>query len=329
MRVSEKKEREQKLEEKINRELEREPAPTGSVDQSFEKKIEREIDRDIIKAARVVQRNEITEHLVYTRLAELCKDPHNADVLRTVGNEELGHARYWQEKTGEDSKPNRFKLFWTVFKARIFGLTFTLKQMEKNEGRAQKAYAQLIAYFPEAQQIKDDEEAHEHALLNMLDEELLRFMGSIVLGLNDALVELTGALAGFTLALGEPKLVSLAGLVTGISAAFSMAASDFLSSRAENDPRAAKSALYTGLAYLITVVFLIAPFLLIGNPFTALMITLAIAVLSIYQFNYYLATAKDLNFTRRFLEMAGISLGVAALSFGIGYVLKNVLGIEA
>jgi len=154
-------------------------------------------------------------------------------------------------------------------------------------------------------------------------------MGSIVLGLNDALVELTGALAGFTLALRDTKLISLAGLVTGISAAFSMAASDYLSSRAEGDPRAKKSALYTGMAYLLTVAALIAPYLLIEAAAAALAVTLATAVLIIAGFNYYLATAKDLDFKRRFLEMAAISLGVAAFSFLLGYLLKELLGVDA
>jgi VIT1/CCC1 family predicted Fe2+/Mn2+ transporter len=285
------------------------------------------LDKKIFKAALAVQRNEVTEHLVYTRLAKLCKNPHNAQILRTVGKDELAHSNYWKEQTGIQIKPNRFKAFRTILSARIFGLTFTLKRMEKNEGAAQKVYEKLIEHFPEAKKIRDDEEAHEKELLNMLDEELLKYVGSIVLGLNDALVELTGALAGFTLALGKTKLISLAGLVTGISAAFSMAASDYLAERSENNPRAGKSALYTGTAYIITVVFLILPFLLLDNPFLALAITLTAAVLIIFLFTYYISTAKDLNFTRRFLEMIFISLGVAAMSFGVGYVFKNILDV--
>jgi VIT1/CCC1 family predicted Fe2+/Mn2+ transporter len=107
-----------------------------------------------------------------------------------------------------------------------------------------------------------------------------------------------------------------------------MAASDYLSGKAEGDPRAAKSALYTGGAYIITVALLILPFLLLPNKFAALAITLSVAVLIIFVFNYYLATARELNFIRRFLEMACISLGVAALSFGVSFILKNALGVE-
>jgi VIT1/CCC1 family predicted Fe2+/Mn2+ transporter len=46
-----------------------------------------------------------------------------------------------------------------------------------------------------------DENQHESALLQLLDEEQLRYTGSMVLDLNDAQVELTGALAGLTLSL--------------------------------------------------------------------------------------------------------------------------------
>jgi VIT1/CCC1 family predicted Fe2+/Mn2+ transporter len=284
-------------------------------------------DQKIAKAALAVQQNEVTEHLVYTRLAAICRNPRNAEVLRSVGEEEFDHFRYWKSKTGVDIQPNRVKAFFTVVLARIFGLTFCLKQMEKNEGVARKTYDELAAYFPEAKKISDDEAEHEQKMLNLLDEELLRYIGSVVLGLNDALVELTGALAGFTLALGETRLISLAGLVTGISAAFSMGASDYLSGKAEGNLRAAKSALYTGGAYIITVVLLILPFLLLSNKFFALAITLSIAIFIIFIFNYYLSVAKEFNFTRRFLEMALISLGVAALSFGVGFVLKHALEV--
>ncbi len=281
------------------------------------------------KAAIAAARLEITEHLVYARLAAGCKDEHNAAVLRQISAEEKKHAEYWESKTGVEAKPLRLRLFRVVLLAKLLGLTFVLKQMERNEGTASRRYAGLSSAFPETARLSAEEGAHEKSLLGMLDEERLQYVGSVVLGLNDALVELTGALAGFTLALADTKIISLAGLVTGISAAFSMAASDYLSSKAENDPRAAKSALYTGVAYFFTVILLILPFLLLTTKLAALAITLATAVLIIFCFNYYISVAKELDFKRRFLEMTFISLGVAAFSFFIGFILKGVLGVDA
>jgi len=45
-------------------------------------------------------------------------------------------------------------------------------------------------------------------------------------------------------------------------------------------------------------------------------------------FNFYISVAKGLNFKKRFLEMAGLSMSVAGLSFVIGRVLKAVFGVE-
>jgi VIT1/CCC1 family predicted Fe2+/Mn2+ transporter len=280
------------------------------------------------KAALLAQRAEITECLVYERLATKVGG-ENGKTLARIAECERRHYEFWKQRTGADVAPSRPRAAWIGFLARTLGLTFALKLMEHGEGRAEKAYAALAASVPGAEGLGAEEDEHERQILAMLDEERLNYMGSIVLGLNDALVELTGALAGFTLALRDTKLISLAGLVTGISAAFSMAASDYLSSRAEGDPRAKKSALYTGMAYLLTVAALIAPYLLIEAAAAALAVTLATAVLIIAGFNYYLATAKDLDFKRRFLEMAAISLGVAAFSFLLGYLLKELLGVDA
>ena len=279
-------------------------------------------------AALEVQRKEITEYHIYSRLADLCKDPHNAGVLRSVGEEEKSHALYWQEKTGVEVQPFRFTVFWYTLKARVLGLTFTLKQMEKREGTASRSYMELVKIFPAADGIAQEEAAHERKLLDMLDEERLHYAGSVVLGLNDALVELTGSLAGFTLALGSTRLISLAGLITGVSASFSMTASEYISRRAEDDPQALKSAVYTGAAYITTVALLILPFLLVTGKFAALAITLAMAVLIILVFNYYLATAKNLDFKKRFAEMCIISLMVASLSFGVGFIVSRVLGVD-
>jgi VIT1/CCC1 family predicted Fe2+/Mn2+ transporter len=117
--------------------------------------------------------------------------------------------------------------------------------------------------------------------------------------------------------------------VTGIAAALSMGASEYLSTKAEeSEQEPVRAALYTGVAYVGAVVLLILPYLLLDDLYLCLASSLAVAVAIIAAFNYYISVARDLPFRRRFLEMAGLSLGVAALSFGIGYVLRAALGVE-
>ena len=283
-----------------------------------------------LQAVATAQRNEITEHAIYTRLAARMRkrDPHNAQVLARIAEAELGHYHFWMKHTGRETAPGRLKAAMYYWVARLFGLTFAVKRMERGEARAQVAYARIAREIPEAGRIVEDEDRHEKELLAMLDEELLRYVGSIVLGLNDALVELTGALAGFTFAMQNTRLIALAGLITGIAASFSMAASEYLSQRSEGAANPLKSALYTGVAYVFTVLLLILPYLLLSNYLLCLAITMALAILVILVFNYYISVAQDLPFRRRFLEMAAISLGVAAITFGIGWLIRVFLGIE-
>jgi len=145
-------------------------------------------------------------------------------------------------------------------------------------------------------------------------------------------VELTGALAGFTLSIQNSKIIAILGLITGISASLSMAASEYLSTKSDPDPeeqkRAGKSALYTGVAYILTVIALIAPYFLIESYIYSLIMTIFVALVIIFVFNYYISIANDYNFKKRFIEMAAISIGVAALSFIIGYLVKTFLGFE-
>jgi VIT1/CCC1 family predicted Fe2+/Mn2+ transporter len=105
--------------------------------------------------------------------------------------------------------------------------------MEKVEGKAEAIYEEISKYVPAAIDIEKDEKEHERKLINLIGEERLKYVGSMVLGLNDALVELTGALAGFTLAFRNTRLIAMAGFITGIAASLSMAASEYLSTKSE------------------------------------------------------------------------------------------------
>ena len=278
------------------------------------------------------QRNEITEYTIYSRLAEKTKDPHNRQVLKAIAEDELRHYQIWKSITKREANP---KLPWVrlyVFIASLFGLSFGLKLMEKGEELAQYVYGRLQKNFPEIGPAIKDEQKHEEDILNMLEEERLEYAGSIVLGLNDALVELTGALAGLTLALQNGKIIAVIGLITGIAASMSMSASGYLSSREEkdrgSDKSPMKSALYTGIAYIITVILLILPYLIIQSLYAALIAMVLIATLIIAGYTFYITTAKSIPFWSRFREMAVISLAVTVISFAIGWTIRNLFDVE-
>lgn len=300
----------------------------------MKKKVVNEDLKNLSKMALIIikkmQQNEITESVIYEEIAKFAKGEENKKTLQRLAKEEKAHYEIWKSYTGIEMQPEKIKVFKYKWIARIFGFTFAIKLMENGEVGAQKEYNLIKDEVPESVSIMQQEEEHESSLIEMLDEERLQYIGSMVLGMNDALVELTGSLAGFTFAMQNTKLIALAGLIIGISATFSMASSEFLAAKSEGRNDALKSCSYTGVAYLITVVLLILPYLLLGNAqyILALALMMLTVILIIAVFTYYISVAQGENFKTRFSEMALISVGVAVLSFAVGALAKRFLGVE-
>jgi VIT1/CCC1 family predicted Fe2+/Mn2+ transporter len=276
------------------------------------------------------QKTELNDSLLYENIAKRQKEESNKTVLMTLARSERRHYDIWKSYTGREARPNLPQLYWHIFLCRILGATFTVKFLEKNEYAVTESYRLLVKEIPEIPAIIAEEEEHENRLMAMIDEERLHYAGAMVLGLNDALVELTGTIAGLTFALASARLTALSGIITGISATLSMAASNYLAERADGNQKALKSSVYTGTAYLVTVTLMVLPYLLLPDAMyiAAFAAMLIIAALIIFTFNFYLAVAQSLSFWRRFGEMAVISLSVAAVSFVIGLLAKSLLGIE-
>jgi len=288
-----------------------------------------QLSEDIRRKVILFQQTEITEYHIYKRLARRIKSRENAKILDQIAEDELRHYNGWKQYSGKEVQPRWLFVWFYYFVSLIFGFTFGVKLMEQGEETAQGNYEAVANEIPEAAKYQHEENVHEEQLINMLDEERLQYAGSVVLGLNDALVELTGALAGLTLALQNVKLIALSGLITGIAASLSMAASEYLSTRSEQtDKHPVRAAIYTGIAYIFTVTLLVLPYLLFENYYLDLVIALTTAVIIIAVFNYYISVAKGESFRERFVEMAGLSLGVATFSFIIGYFIRIWLGIE-
>mgnify|MGYP000844852623 CR=1 FL=1 len=277
-----------------------------------------------------IQQKEVTEQAIYMNLSKRVKKQSDRELLQNISKEEGQHAKLWGEYTGKNPKPKSLKVLLYSLLSIVFGYTFVIKVMEKNEGISKETYNQLAKEVPIASKIYLDEQRHERALIDMLDEDRLQYVGSMVLGLNDALVELTGTLAGLSFAMQNNRLVALSGLITGISATLSMASSEYLSARSEGNADAKKSALYTGVMYIFAVILLVLPYILFPKDkyMAALITMLFIVVFIILAFTYYISVAKDLPFKKRFLEMATISISVAVLSFVIGIFVKQFLGID-
>lgn len=286
-----------------------------------------EDERNLLKT---FQKDELTSALLYSKIAKRVKDKENKSILLRIATEEEAHAHIWQQYTKKELKPNFFKVLFYQFVSYVLGYTFVIKILETHEYKGINALQEIKEKFPEVAYIISQEETHEKELISMLNEERLNYIGAMVLGLNDALVELTGCIAGLTFVLMNTKLIALAGIITGVAATLSMAASNYLAEKANGNKKALVASLYTGIAYLITVVFLTLPYLLFSNHLflVALITMLCIVIFLIFIFSAYISIVKSERIAPRFYEMAGISLSVALISFLIGLGAKIFFGLE-
>jgi len=273
------------------------------------------------------QRDEITSYYTYMKISERLSG-ENRELIERIAEDELRHYEIIRRFTGRDIKPDKVKVFLYSVLSMIFGLTFLVKLMERSEERAQKGYEELLGVSQEFKGIIDDELEHEEKLANMIKEERVEYIGSMILGLSDALVELTGSLAGFSMALQSSKYIAAAGLITGMAASLSMSASEYLSRKSELRGNPFRGAFYTGITYITVVIFLVLPFLLMEDILSALLSMLSFASIMIILFSVYLAIIKERSIMRSTLEMLLISLGVAALSYIIGIAARGILGLS-
>ncbi|MBF0483136.1 MAG: VIT1/CCC1 transporter family protein [Candidatus Omnitrophica bacterium] len=288
------------------------------------------MDLELKSKILLAQKNEITEHLVYKKLAVIVNKKEHAAILEKISKEELEHYNIFKGLTGDEVGPDNFKVNFYVFMAKMCGLNFVLRFMENQESGAEKFYGQLSGVLaPTLGKIIADEKKHEEGLLDLIDEDSLKYVSSVILGLNDAIVELTAMLAGFTLALNSTRLIGMVSLITGVAAAMSMAASEYLSTKGEaNEKDPIKASIYTGVSYLGTVVALVLPYLFLQNVFVCLGIALSIALFEIWFFTFYISVAQKLDFKKRFIEMAVLSLSIAAITFILGIIIKKMFGID-
>ncbi len=287
------------------------------------------MDRSAIKKLLEFQRDEIVGHTIYKKLSQLSSvSEKNREILKKISSDELEHYNTLKRYTQREIKPNPLIVLAFIMLARLFGVVFCVKVMELKENEAQENYRAILSEIPEAEKIIEDETRHEKLLMDMLHEERIEYISSMVLGISDAIVELTGALAGVSLALQNAKLIGVVGVVTGISASLSMGSSEYLSQKSEKGKHPLKAAIYTTVAYFLTVLMLVVPFFLFSNFYYALALMFFDATVVILLFSFFVSVVKESSFKRNFLEMFVISFSVSIVSFAIGFIARKVLNVN-
>ena len=151
------------------------------------------------------------------------------------------------------------------------------------------------------------------------------YRGAMILGMHDAIVSLTGLIAGLGLAFSDREVIILSCIISSITASLSMGAANYLAVKATNREHALCAAFYTASAYMLTCVILILPFFVFINRTAALLSVGVLVILIIYLFN--LIFFRHNRFYKHFYEMLIICLSVSLVAFLIGLGAKHFLGI--
>ena len=287
-------------------------------------------EKENLQKALKQQQSEINDHTIYKALASYQENEKNREVFEKIAKDEKAHYEFWVRITNQQIEAQKLVVWWYIFLVKIFGTSFALKSLEKRESGAEEFYKELFEIYPESKKIYKQEVQHEFELIDMLNDKKLLYAGAIVLGMNDALVELTGTLSGIALAFDKSLTVGLTGLIMGIAASLSMAGSAYFEAK-ENpseDINPLVYSLYTGVSYILTTAILVVPFFIFETMAYSLIMMFISAFLAIISYNFYISVAKDLSFSKRVIQMSAITFGVALISFGIGYVVKYYFGIE-
>lgn len=280
--------------------------------------------------------DEYRDYVAYRELAKIEKNEHFRATLQKLATHEESHFQFWQSLAPKKEyaiHPLQVTT-WKIMR-KIMGLTFTVRFLERHETKGFDHYRTFLKSVTDKElqkkieEVMKDESEHERILMSEIKEEKVEFIGSIILGLNDGLIELSGALVGFSFAFNNHLVVATTGIITGIAASLSMASSAYMQARhEENGKNPKKAALYTGISYIIVVILLVAPFIISTEKTTSLIMMSGVILALITGISYYTSIIFERNFKRQFSEMFAFSIGVALISFIIGSLVQYFVGVE-
>src|SRR5256712_3519251 len=114
------------------------------------------------------------------------------------------------------------------------------REMVKNPPPADKARFEAMM---------EEEEHQESYLMGEIHEGRVKYMSFIVLGLADAVVEISGIHAGSLGIFNRTELAGVAGVVAGMAASIAMASAAYAQAKQGFEGSAKWSAIYTGVSY--------------------------------------------------------------------------------
>lgn len=301
--------------------------------------------------------DELFDLSLYREFAKTAKGEAKKTLEELIPIEEK-HLAFWQEffkvPAARLDFGRRVRLFVLALVGRFFGEAGIHLVLEAIEVYGVRKYLTLWRQYEgqplggAVKEILEDELRHEDLVVSRLAERKINpeRIRNIVLGLNDGLVEIVGAVSGFFAAFQNPAAVLVASFTVAVAGAFSMAAGTFSAVSSEREVRNIEvrkkrflgegendelpvqpfgSALAVGLSYFLGALVPVLPvFWGAANilfPFLAAGFMIAIV-------SFVLAFLSGMEVKKRI----AINLLILALAIGVTYIAGTVVqkywGIE-
>ena len=195
-------------------------------------------------------KNELEAVQLYRDLSGVEKNEERAGLFRRLAQAEMRHVRIWSRKLGlEDQSPDDYRRTLRVIVlrtvARVLGTRAVMPMILKSEAADASTYRE----DPEATNIVQEEIEHFNVLgrlagrpdhTQILSLERRHYSGTVnvragVLGFNDGLLSNLSLVMGVAGATSNPNFIVIAGISGLLAGAFSMAAGEYVSVRAQRD----------------------------------------------------------------------------------------------
>jgi VIT1/CCC1 family predicted Fe2+/Mn2+ transporter len=292
------------------------------------------------EVATVAARSEYVDSQIFRHLANTHKSRKReharelAVVFDELSETEYQHYQFWRKfsPSAVESKVGRLRLGEVVLIEAVLGAAFAIKFLQRHEKSTLEKYRSVENLIPEEdtrtfRKILKDEAEHEKMLAEQVPSTVLRYMSFIVLGLADAIVEISGIHAGSLGVYNSTELTGLAGIVAGAAASISMASAAFAQAKQGFQGSAKISAMATGLSYFANAVLLAAPYFLISKPALAMGASLTAALGVLVFTSYYNSIISGADFRRDLAELAGTMFGASVALLLLGEAIRMYFGI--
>ena len=202
---------------------------------------------DEVKLAQHFYQMEMNDFYTYMEISKVIQKQDIREKIEKIALMEKKHAQFWADflKNRNAAIPetsiNKTKLLFMKFLSKFMNPIIVISFFELGESGAIKQYYNFLKQASlnkeERQRLKEiilDEIEHETFFARQINEKGVSNIRDFVLGMNDGLVEILGAVAGLSAVyLYNPIMVGISGLIVGFAGALSMGIGAFISVRSQ------------------------------------------------------------------------------------------------